>query len=70
MELKYVDSSTPSYTMNSAEMCREMAKHHTNIQKIDTDLPENLRKLEMSKLLARMPRINETEALNMARNLK
>ena len=70
MELKYVDSSPPRYTTNSIEMSCEMAKHHTNVQKIDMELPENTRKLETTKLLTGMPKINESDALDMAKDLE
>ena len=47
-----------------------MAKHHTNVQKIDMELPENTRKLETAKLLTGMPKINESDALEMAKDLE
>jgi len=34
MEMRQTGSSPPSYTTNSSEMSKEMAKHHTNVQKL------------------------------------
>ena len=55
MELKHTNSSPPSYTTNSVEMSQEMVKYHTNIQKLDTETPENTRHKATSKILRDMP---------------
>ena len=70
MEMRRVDSSPPNYTTNSTEMSKEMAKHHINVQKLDTDTPKNIRQEETTNLLKDMPKINELDANTLAKELE
>ena len=69
MELRHINSSPPSYTMNSIEMVCEMAKYHTNVQKINSDIPEDKRQTETINLLEDLPTADGLDVTNLGKNL-
>ena len=70
MEMRWTGSSPPSYTTNSSEMSKEIAKHHTNVQKLNTNTPEDTRHKEITCLLNSMPKINELNADTLGKKLE